>query len=285
MEPRTKEDWDRGQRAIEPIFGTVNPRTVSFEHIDAFYAAVLENRGVSEAYRAIKHWRRLWRKMAAMGYCDGGADPSQGIRRIAPQARSQVWRRGEVARLVKDALRLGYSGLACIIAVAWDTQFSPVDVRKLTGDNVAGINGRLLFRAVRREKTGKEIIGTLSKPTARLVTAYLGTIEAASVNLPLFRHRQGKPYSKDTLGDDFRSVREHTFPGDRRVLMDMRRSGAVEAAAGEVDPNSLAAKMGNTINSSRQLQSTYQPVELASVLGADEARIRGRRRIREANQP
>jgi hypothetical protein len=33
--------------------------------------------------------------------------------------------------LVKAAWRRGYRGLACIIATAWDTQFSPVDVRTL----------------------------------------------------------------------------------------------------------------------------------------------------------
>lgn len=202
-----------------------------------------------------------------------------------PKPRSQVWRSGEVARLVKNAIRSGYTGLACIISVAWDTQFSPVDARKLTIDNLREHGGALFFEAVRREKTGKAIIGTLSKPTARLVRAYLSSREHdALTDEPIFRHRKGRPYSKDTLGDDFRSVRAIAFPGDERVLMDMRRSGAVEAAAGEVDMNSLAAKMGNTINSSRQLQATYQPVDLAAVRNADEARIRGRQRIRNAGK-
>jgi hypothetical protein len=34
-------------------------------------------------------------------------------------------------RLAKLAWRRGYKGLACIIAVAWDAGFSPVDVRML----------------------------------------------------------------------------------------------------------------------------------------------------------
>ncbi len=283
MEPRTREDWERGQRSIEPVFGTVAPRTVRFEHLDAFYAAVLRDRGVSEAYRAVKHWRRLWKRMAAMGYCDTQADPSLGIRRVTPQPRSQVWREGEVVRLVKRAIRARYFGLACIIAVAWDTQFSPVDVRKLTLNHLREIDGELVFEALRREKTGKAILGTLSRKTARLVRAYIEAQREENLcGHPLFRHRKGGAYSKDTLGDDFRSVRAEVFPGDKRVLMDMRRSGAVEASAGEVDPNLLAAKMGNTINTSRSLQETYQPVSLAAVRGADEARKRGRRRIREA---
>jgi hypothetical protein len=66
--------------------------------------------------------------------------------------------------------------------------------------------------------------------------------------------------------------------------MDMRRTGAVEALAGDVDPGALAAKMANTISDSRDLQKTYQPVSMAAVRSADAARRRGRRAIRE-NKP
>src|SRR5690606_41757693 len=66
-------------------------------------------------------------------------------------------------------------------------------------------------------------------------------------------------YSKDTLGDDFRTVRELVFPGDTRQLLDMRRSGAVEAAAGGADPLALSAKMANSIHAASDLQQTYLP--------------------------
>jgi hypothetical protein len=59
----------------------------------------------------------------------------------------------------------------------------------------------------------------------------------------LFRNRSGGPYRADTLGDDFASVRELAFPGDMRGLMDMRRSGVVEAIAGDVGPLGLSAKL------------------------------------------
>jgi hypothetical protein len=268
---------------IEPIFGIVAPSTVMFEHVDEFYGRLLERRGVGEAYRAIKHWRRLWVKMAAMGYCVAGADPSLGLRRIAPSPRSQAWREAEVVRLVKRAIRMGYIGLACIIAVAWDTQFSPVDVRSLTSLELADVAGRLILLGVKRKKTDKDALGTLSPRTEALIRAYLAAFPAAALpNAPLFRHRQGRAYSKDTLGDDFRTVRGVAFPDDTRRLMDMRRSGAMEAAAGGVDPNALAAKMANTINRSQALQRTYQPVSLAAVQAADAARLIGRRRIRGA---
>lgn len=51
--------------------------------------------------------------------------PSTGRRKAA------AFSEGEAVRLVKRAIRMGFPGLACIIPVAWDTQFSP-DCRTLT---------------------------------------------------------------------------------------------------------------------------------------------------------
>ncbi len=61
----------------------------------------------------------------------------------------------------------------------------------------------------------------------------------------------------------------------------MRRSGAVEANAGEVDPLALADKMANSIDSSGKLQDTYLPRRVAVVRRADAARQRGRQALRE----
>src|SRR5215471_4346176 len=81
------------------------------------------------------------------------------------------------------------------------------------------------------------------------------------------------------------SLRELAFPGDKRRLMDMRRSGAVEAIAGDVGPIGLAAKLANSIGRSNTLHKTYAPVELEAVKNTDQARLQGRQRIREANKP
>jgi hypothetical protein len=89
-----------------------------------------------------------------------------------------------------------------------------------------------------------------------------------------------RPYNADMLGEDFRLVREAEFPGDTRKLSDFRRSGAVEATAGEVNPAALAGKMANTIDQNRELQATYQPHNATLVRLADAARTRGRGRLR-----
>ena len=99
---------------------------------------------------------------------------------------------------------------------------------------------------------------------------------------PIFRNRSGAPYSKDTLGDDFRAVRAKLFGrAETRQLADFRRSGAVEAISGDVAPSKLAAKMANTISASNRLHKTYSPAQLAHVRDVDDARRRGRARLRE----
>jgi hypothetical protein len=134
-----------------------------------------------------------------------------------------------------------------------------------------------------RAKTGRAAIGTVSRRTERLVTTYL----AGTERLPgavLFRMRTGSPYREATLAHDFADVRDLAFPGDTRRLMDMRRSGVVEAIAGGTDVVGLSAKLANSIGRSNALYKTYAPVEIEAVRKADAARLQGRRKMRAANR-
>src|SRR5262249_16624873 len=162
---------------------------------------------------------------------------------------------------VQRAWRQGYYGLAAVIAVAWDTMLSPIDVRQLTaGQRVRDDQGALFF--VDRAKTGRAAAGTLSRWSSAILDAYLGKLSVVPVgDAPLFRNRSGAPYSKDTLGDDFRAVRTMVFgKNDDRQLADIRRSGAVEATVGGAKVEKLAKKMANTISASTRLQKVYNPV-------------------------
>src|SRR5262249_55584343 len=106
----------------------------------------------------------------------------------------------------------------------------------------------------------------------------------AAANAPLFRNRSGRAYSKDTLGDDFRDVRMMVFgAGERRQMADFRRSGSVEALAGDASPDGLSSKMANTISASNRLYRTYRPVQLATVRKVDKQRTVSRDRLREQN--
>jgi len=171
--------------------------------------------------------------------------------------------------------------------VAWDTQFSPVDVRTLCERHRAIIDDRLIFdrQAEGRAKTGRAAIGTVSKRTERLVEAYLA--QCGAERLPdavLFRTRTGLAYRDARLSRDFAAVRDLAFPRDSRLLMDMRRSGTVEAIAGGADAVGLSAKMANSIGHSNKLHKTYAPVDLEAVRNTDVARVEGRRKIRARNK-
>ena len=98
---------------------------------------------------------------------------------------------------------------------------------------------------------------------------------------PPFRTRRGVAYRKNSPAEDFRDIRALVWPGDSRTLMGMRRSGALEASAGAVDPKALSDVMGNTIAQSRALQRIDTPAQTASTV--PEARKRGRR-ARSANE-
>lgn len=295
---RTREDWERGWAYIDKVFGDQRADDVSFEDLDVWYHKIKARRGVGEAFRAMKIWRALYKVLASMKLASG-QDPSLAVLRETPKPRNQVWTEGEVVRFVKGAWRGGYRGLACIIAVAWDTGFAPVDARSLTPSDAFETETDWGF-AIDREKTGVSVLGTLSARTQRLILTYLDGLGATILpDAPLFRSRgytpgpkggrprQGVPYTKDSLADDFADVRRIVFASDeKRQLRDMRRSGAREANAGDVPMTALAAKLGNSIDRNKMLQRTYMPNQLASVRAADEARRRGRRLLgEERNRP
>ena len=216
-----------------------------------------------------------------MHYCAPGADPSLGLRNKQPRGRSHTWTEGEVVRLVKQAWRMRFYGLAAIIAVIWDTQFSPGDARTLTEAQQRRDRRGLYFETA-RAKTGRAAIGTVSPCTDRLIGEYRKAVKIEILtDTPLFRDQRGTPYTMFSLARDFRLVRKRILPGDTRRMMDMRRSGAIEAGAGEVDPIALANKMANSIDKSGELQEAYLPRQVAVVRLADDARKRGRSRLRE----
>lgn len=291
--PRTREDWERGWAYIEPVFGDLPPAAITLEHLDEWYHRLLKKHGVDTAYRAMKTWRALYNVMAGMQLCAPKADPSLAIRRKNPKARHQTWNEGEVVRLVKGAWRAGFRGLACIAAIAWDTMFSPVDVRSLTPAQAVTTGDSDWGFLIGRTKTGEPAFGTLSRRTQRLIETYVRELGVTLLDdAPIFRTRgfapgpkggrprAGVPYTKDSLVDDFADVRRLVFgPEEKRRLMDMRRSGAVEANAGGAQVEAIAAKMGNSIDENKALQKTYMPVNLAAVRTADQHRRIGRQKL------
>lgn len=302
-EQESRDDWPRAWKWIGPIFGDTLPRTIrpeDFLDIDAKGEASglipkIEQRvSISERHRVIKIWRALWGRMSAMGHCDADKDPSRAVANSAPQPRQAVWSEGEVVRLCKRAWRMNYKGLAAFMAATWDSMLSPIDVRQLeTGARKDDIQGALF--PLERAKTERAAIGTLGIRATWVLDAYISGLGFELLpDAPIFRTRGsgtttkgGKPqipvpYTKNTLGADFRKVREAEFgAAEKRTLADMRRSGTVEATAGGADAHAVSTKMANSLAASARLQKTYNPVNLVTVRLVDALRREGRAKLRE----
>jgi hypothetical protein len=282
--PRTREDWMRAWKHIAPVFGHKDPRTVTLSMMAAFRDAVRDQYSVREAHRVIKIWRALWNVNALNKLCDINADPSKGFENRAAEGRNAFWLEAEAVALGQHSWDLGYHGLAAVIAVTWDTQMSPVDVRTLRASQIAMAGHEAFF--TKRTKTDVPVGGMLREASQMRLAAYL---EKLGVTLApdafIFRNRSGAAYSKDTLGDDFRAVRLDLYgPDEKRTLADFRRSGSMEALAGQAQPAALAHVMGNSLDRCHELFRTYCPVNVVSLKDVAEARERGAKRLAEQAQ-
>jgi integrase len=279
---RNKIWWEAWNKRIEPVFGDIDPNSVTMESLADWHATIIDVSGIDPAHKALKIWRAFWPVLKALRYTQL-SDPSQKIRNKAPPARTQRFSHGEAMRLAKAAMRAGFRGLACIIVVAWDTGFSPQDCRTLRRRHL-GLDPKtrriILDRSLEgRGKTGVAVIGTLSPFGHWLVDRYLGELRAEHhTESFLFRMRTGVPYGQSRLGNDFARIRDQVFPGDKRQLRDMRRSGVMEAFTGGAEARDVSEKFGNSIDRSAFLFRTYNPVDLDKVRQTDVLRLEGRRR-------
>jgi hypothetical protein len=286
-EQRSRDDWPRAWKWIGPAFGDCDPKTIQPEHflkmdektgvVSGLLPTIEATVSITERHRVIKVWRSLWVKMASMGYCSADADPTLSIRNTASQPRQASWQQREVRKHVQRAWRMGYHGLAACMAVGWDSMLSPVDARTLTPSQCSYDAVGVMF-VLDRAKTGRGAAATLSRWSLAILTAYVKKLGVElAPNAPIFRNRSGAPYSKDTLGDDFRDVREAINSEEKRQLADMRRSGAIEGDAGGGSEADQSNKMANSIATNKRLRKTYNPVNVPSVRRFDEARVIGRR--------
>jgi integrase len=205
-----------------------------------------------------------------------------GVRNSAAKGRSETWSEGEIVRLAKRAWRMGYHGLAAVIAVAWDTQLNPGEIRALRASQMAaGGDGQLFF--TERGKTGKPVGGLLSARAMLVLSSYLARLGVElHGDAYIFRNRSGALYLKNALAEDFRDVRAAEFgPLDRRTIgHDFRRSGAVEAIVGDAKAEAVAHAMGNTLGASNTLFATYVSVNVETIRSVMTARREGRRKLR-----
>ena len=274
---------------IRDAWGDCDPNRMTLSLLSDWRAEIVASKGEGVAHKVFKEWRRHWKVMTALRYVSL-SDPSLGITNTDAKPRWQTWQEGEIVRIVKAAIRADDMRLAATIAVIWDTQFQPGDARTLRAKHVrlakiGGTSRYIIDKAEDgREKTGRAVIGTLGARAHRVLDAYLKTRPAMTPEAWVFPLSTGRVPSIPELSKQFRALVETIFPGDKRQLRDMRRTGAVESFAGGASAADVGNKMANSIGQSNKLFRTYNPVDLASVRRVDEARIEGRKRRRDANE-
>jgi hypothetical protein len=108
---------------------------------------------------------------------------------------------------------MNHKGLACIMASAWDTAFSPVDCRTVAPTQwFADRTGSFFVKDRQKvefaDQNAVEAIGTLSRRTERLIEAYLAELGTELLpEVPMFRNQGGTAYSKDFAGPSARCSR------------------------------------------------------------------------------
>lgn len=282
--PRTREDYERAWAHIDawrpgsgkPLLSHTGIGAITTELCEQFNAHLESTVSPRERWRTIKGLKILLAD-AVVRLRLGYASPAAKLVNPQPAGRSSIWLGAEIDKLARTATAEGYHGMALAIRLAWETMFSPVDVWTLRPPEIAQ-DGQGWYADHERAKTSKRALAALSEALAADVLAYLREQDRAEADqTPIIRQRNGQAYrSKDTFGDDFRTVRNKAFPGDKRQFLDIRRSANVEADAAGADKRTMGELLANGLADSKFLDETYTPPTVAKAREVAAQRVQGR---------
>lgn len=305
---RTREDYERAWQHIEawrpepaqPTFACTRIDRVTVGLCEAFAAHLDAAVSLNERHRTIKCLKVLLAD-AVVRLRLGYASPAAKIPNPQPKGRSAIWLADQVEDLAAGAAMLGFEGMSLAIETAWETMFSPVDVRTLRPSQMK-TDGAGWYFTGKRGKTGVEFFAAISDGLAERLLDYLKRQDRNEADdTPIFRTRPmaegaGRPRApvayktKDLFAKDFRLVREAVFPGDDRQLLDIRRSANVEADAAGADKKTMGELLANGLADSKFLEETYTPPTVAKAREVALQRAQGRaklagevKRLRAAN--
>lgn len=295
--PRTREDYERAWAHIDawspgagrPTLSRTVVTAITPDLCEQFYAHLEAACSSRERWRTIKVLKVLLADMVVrlrLGY----ASPAERLTNPQPAGRAKIWLAAEVEDLAAVAAIAGFEGMSLAIETAWETMFSPVDVRTLRPSQLKR-DADGWYLTGRRAKTGVEFFAAISDGLAARIQAYLERQRRAEVDdTPIFRTRifragpgrrpRAVPYAtKDLFAKDFRLVRAIAFPGDERQLLDIRRSANVEADAAGADKKTMGELLANGLADSRFLEATYTPPTVAKAREVAAQRLEGRARL------
>lgn len=292
MEPRTREDYERAWPHIEKRFGQTQWTAISPDDSERFHVDIHpahKNRRDPEgklklpwntAHRVLKVWRALLTGLVKYQLRPAPA-PIGKVMNPRPPGRDALWLHDEVMDLIAAAEALDLFGPALAIRISWDAMLSPWDAFALP---IGGFLEAVDEVRTTRQKSKRKVFASIGVATADAARAYLKRMEAAGVALepgaPLIRNKQLAPYSgphaKKYFERDFRLIREKAFPGDRRQMLDLRRSAITEGRMGGATLDDLGTTAANNLATDEVLQSTYA---LAASKKVRDARDAGRKAL------
>lgn len=293
---RTRDDYERCWPIIAERFGSVLLSKVTSDDSERFHVDIHpahkpnRNRDPegklklqwNTAHRTLKVWRALLNAWVEYKYIPAPA-PIGRVSNPRPPGRDVLWLDHEVMTLVATAEKLGLLGMAIAIRVSWDAMLAPIDNFELP---VGGYRGWMEEVRTARRKTQRKVYASITADTVSAVDSYLERLRGAGLSIaddmPLVRNAALQPYeginARKYFERDFRKVREAAFPGDRRQMLDLRRSAITEGRLGGATLDDLGAAAANSLGNDQFLQSTYAHTASRSVR---DARIVGRKLMTE----
>lgn len=295
---RTREDYERAWAYIDtwrpkpgkPTLSAMLVNHITTETCEQFYAHLATTYSPRERWRAFKGLKILLGD-AVVRLRLGYDSPAGKIENPQPAGRAAMWLGAEVEDMAAGAAIAGFEGLSLGISLAWESMWSPVDVRTIRPSQLKH-DGKGWYAEGDRAKTGRATFAALSDDLGEALADYLKRQERAEGdNTPILRQRDGLPYrTKDTFAGDFRDVRSFMFPGDDRQLLDIRRSANVEADAAGADKKTMGELLANGLADSKFLDQTYTPPTVSKARDVAAQRVQGRvklaaevSRLRSAN--
>lgn len=272
----TIKEWDYCWPLINERFGNTLLNGVSPIDFERFYYTLETQKGEYARWRTVKIARALFK--AAVDYDLINASPCLTLPNPMPKPRDAVWFAHEVATLVKTAQDAKYPAMALGIRLSWETLMSPSDVRKLTQAMLKRDNEGFYIKTT-RSKTGKDVIVPISSGLSDDLIAYIDALDFDLMpDQPILRTvRDGRSYTKVRFTDEFARIRRMAFgEKETRKMMDLRRSGNVEADLGGASPDDRAEILANTLNKDAALEATYTPPTVAKARKLAKQRELGR---------
>lgn len=272
----TRKEWAYYWPFIEKGLGNKVLNKVSPSEFEAFYMDMEEKHGANARWRIVKISRALFN--AAIKYHLIKQSPCMVLPNTKPKPRTQIWFASEISLMAEKAIEMGYTSTNLAIRLAWETLMSPVDVRVLP---VSAVHRTLegYHIETKRSKTGKEVFAAISDDLARDIDAYIQSLGFDLLpDQPILRNRRDKArYTKPRFNADFAAVRLAAFgPDEKRFMMDIRRSGNVEADLGGANAEDRAEILANALHKDQYLEDTYTPPTVAKARKLAKQRLKGR---------